>query len=116
MTADELRKDERELRLPKWAQQEFDNLRRHLREAKNRLAANPEDSNTFADDYTTRTPLGRNKRITFYLGEETDGYRNRIDVQIEDGKLYVHGGDGSLRIMPRVSNAIYVDIEDKAVR
>ena len=95
-------------KLPKWAQQELQRLEQDLAHAEEKLAAGPEDSNTFADPYADAArPLGRDTTVEFRFGPETS---EKIQVRIDGDKLYVYGGD-SLAIAPRSSNAIYVKAE-----
>lgn len=102
----EQRKEQR-ARLPKWAQQEIDRLERDLDDARAKLSAGPEDSDTFADPYSeqARRPLGQGPTIMFKLGE-----RNEIRCRVEHdhrGRAYldVNASSGRLAILPRAGNS-----------
>ena len=97
-------------KLPKWAQQEISRLERDLAYARAKLAAGPEDSNTFAEPYgAAPRPLGTGTLIRFQLGDPEDwgGY---IDAHIEGDRLVVHSGH-SLSVKPWASNVIHVKPE-----
>lgn len=93
-------------KLPKWAQSELRRLERDLASARETLAAGPEDSNTFADPYSTRRPLGADPTILFVLGER-DEIRVRVDRD-SHGRAYldVNASSGRLMVHPRSSNGI----------
>lgn len=103
---------ERERKLPKWAQNELRNLRSHTRRLEERLeAVTPADANTFYNDYGRpnlmgpRVGLRRDEKVSFYTTADTDDFNTRIDVNVHDGWLHVHGGR-SLVILPEASNSI----------
>jgi hypothetical protein len=91
-------------RLPRHAQYEIQRLARDLADAQSRLAAGPEDSDTFADPYnTTPRPLGKGTTVRFG-GAGSDG---TFVVKYQDGELEVTAGTGGKRlvIIPRISNS-----------
>jgi hypothetical protein len=92
-------------KLPKWAQRELERLERDLESAQQKLAAGPEDSNTFADPYAAAPrPLGRDVAVEFHTGSDRD---ERVIVRVDGDKVNIYGGD-SLRIFPMSSNVIEV--------
>jgi len=91
-------------RLPQYAQQELVRLTNELSAANAKLAAGPEDSDTFADAYSSNPrPLGKGTRIQFGEGDE-----GMFVAQYVDGELEVTArmnGRNKLAITPRVSNS-----------
>jgi hypothetical protein len=113
--------DEREQRLPKWAQKELESLRRQVRNAERaaeeaRLATSPDESDTIIDRYTEGPiGLGKGARVRFLPeGHEGDGWHhhNYLEVRVEDGGIQVHAG-GQLSILPRVSNSVQIKVVDR---
>jgi len=96
-----------ETKLPKYAQNELKRLRHDLARAKRTLSAGPEDSNTFADPYMDRRPLGKDEVIEFVLGPGTD---NKIRVCVEGDSINLSGGT-ALQIEARASNAFSIRIK-----
>ena len=99
-------------RLPKWARTEIERLRRDLADAKERLAAGPENSNTFADPYLDKKPLGTDTTVEFRLAS---GGKVRVRIARDRGgtKEYVdvmHVGRHAceLAIRPSSSNTFEV--------
>jgi hypothetical protein len=103
-------------RLPKKVQQYIERLERDLQDALDRLAAGPDDSNTFADPYSnTPQPLGHDTRIEFRLDHEVAGARgpyvqSHVDRN-RSGPYIELIGNGSMVIEPRSSNVIRIRIE-----
>lgn len=97
-------------KLPKWAQQEIDRLKRDLTDALDEIAAGPEDSDTFANPYSNAPrPLGKEPTIEFVL-DNSDMFRTRVVRVRKDGdRLYVNGGD-LLTIYPRSSNSLEIAV------
>ena len=100
-------------KLPRWAQQEIDRLKRNEEHYLKKLNAGPEDSDTFADPYASgKRPLGRGTLIEFVLGQNKHGRDQSVRVrteQLRDGTvlLNVSGSDG-LTVYPRASNSIEI--------
>ena len=111
LTPDEYQ--QREGKLPQWAQQSLIALRSENRRLRQALERDGDPtSNTFANDYghyavvAPRQRLGRGTKISFYATEDTDDYNTRVDVwQGEDGWVQVYGGR-SLEILPESGNTI----------
>lgn len=115
--------EERLSRLPKWASDEIQRLNREARELRadiKQMRGEIGDTNTYADPHRSLAgpvsdpddrglPLRRNEQIRFYLSKEkrSDEY---IDVRVENGYLWVHGGAG-LTMKIRASNTIYLRSE-----
>jgi len=94
-------------RLPKWAQNRIEVLERNLESARAKLAAGPEDSDTFADIHTAAVrPLGRGTLVRF----GGQGYDCTFDVEWQDGVLHVQGNASSsaqdMVIKPQMTNAV----------
>lgn len=93
--------------LPKWGQQKIAMLERDLAAAQARLAAGPEDSDTFAGPYNAvPRPLGKGTRIRF----GGMGYDSTFDVNLDETGLHVtaHTGSHAMAIVPNNSNTITV--------
>jgi hypothetical protein len=110
MTADQL------ARLPKYARQRIAQLARDNESLKQAIAERDglvDDANTFANDYGgmrgvgERQPLGEGTKITFYLGNDAEGYSERIDAYVRDGWLQLNGGH-NLIIVPQSGNTARV--------
>lgn len=106
--------DPREERLPKWAQQEIDKLRRDLKYAERKLGTGPGNSNTFTDPHAdVQRPLGKSPTVRFWFTEDREhNHSHYIDVRIvDDGPrdpyLQVMAGH-TLGITPQSSNVIRV--------
>jgi len=103
-------------RLPKWAQMEMKRLIADRAFFAAKLAAGPEDSDTFADPTfdETKRPLGAGTTIEFDLadaGDRQDRLRCRTDATHKGRKyLDVHGGD-SLLVVPQAANAVRIFTE-----
>lgn len=101
-------------KLPKWAQQRIETLERNAAHLSARLEAG-EDSNTIADPFLNRQPLGDGETIRFVIerrpavngsGMYDHAY---FDARIrEDGILQV-SADRRLRIFPHGSNMIHLE-------
>lgn len=97
-------------KLPKWAQSEIKRLNNNVESLSARLAAGPEDSDTFADPYAeTPRPLGQGTTVEFRLSDG-DAWGNRIRVRAKKGALYVLGGDG-IAVFPQSSNTLVIKSE-----
>ncbi len=94
-------------KLPKWAQREIIHLERDLADARAKLSAGPEDSNTFADPYgAAPRPLGNDSTIRFALGDPDD-WGSFIEAYVEGDHVVIRGGNG-LAVLPEASNVIQV--------
>lgn len=95
-------------RLPKWAQRRLEVLEADLADARSRLAAGPEDSDTFADPYRdVPRPLGRGTMIRF--GDVEGG---AFHVNFEDGQLRIQFSSlrsRGLVVLPESSNSVRVE-------
>lgn len=94
-------------KLPKYGSAEIRRLARDLADAKNRLAAGPEDSDTFADPYSsTPRPLGKGTTVRFGTAE----FDGAFTVRYADSRLYVNYGQRSsethLAVLSQSSNAV----------
>ncbi|MCX4554179.1 hypothetical protein [Streptomyces sp. NBC_01500] len=104
--------DPREVRLPKWAQEELRSLRNKLdREAQHNAAlrADVGETNVHVKNYISDDqPLPKDARVEFKLGDRYDRY---IAVHVTGNRLWLYGGR-LLVIHPHVSNAFSVQVED----
>lgn len=94
-------------RLPRWAQNRITALERDLAAARARLAAGPEDSDTFADPYSTDAvrPLGQGPLVRF----GGPGFDCTFDVTWQDDGIAIQGNSGWPRemvIRPQASNTV----------
>ena len=99
-------KDERESKLPKWARDELDSLRRRLDEVKdqNAILRNELPSRIYSQEWAeTETKRFLNDRAPIYF--ETD--HGRLHAYIRDGVLQI-SGYGPVNIEPSASNTFYV--------
>lgn len=99
-------------KMPRYAASEIKRLSGDLDAANARLAAGPEDSDTFSDQYTgPSTPLGKGARIRFIPAPH-----QYIDAQLKEGILEIRAQSDirtHIAVMPRVSNSIGIAlIED----
>lgn len=107
--------DVREARLPKWARQELDRLRRKLRDQERRLTPDPTNGKAvvFTDHYDNPRPVAElGEWVRFYLDDEKD--RNYIDVRVNThGEMQLMGSD-SLMVRCQASNtaAVVTDMSD----
>jgi len=93
--------DDREARLPVWAQHELTRLRRNNADLKARIALGPEDSDTFAHPTAeTPTPLGRGAQVQFGPAE------HNFKVEYEDGELKIYTSSGRLLTLPESTNVV----------
>lgn len=94
-------------KLPKWAQNEIQRLTRDLEDARSQLRAGPEDSDTFADPYSSAPrPLGKGPTIDFVFGEH---WGEQFQARLEGKVLRVNGGN-SIAVLPRASNLVEIEI------
>lgn len=99
-------------KLPKYAQHEIARLAMDLEDARAKLAAGPEDSDTFADPYASvPRPLGKGTTIRFGgLGDQS------FNVFWKEGALEVTGNRGSkdaMAVLPCVSNSVILRFVDR---
>ncbi len=101
-------------KLPKWAQDELTRLESDVARWKAKYEAGPADSDTFADDYLSRRPLGTGERIVFVIepGKVGHSIERRIDARLVGRELEVHGYADSLAIIPSASNHVKVRLAD----
>jgi hypothetical protein len=107
--------DERESRLPRWAQETIRNLRRERDDARKRaeearLATRPADSDALLDYYDD-IPIGLGRRPVYFQLPRGQ----LIYCRVEHGKLVVHGaapGSGHLSVEPQSSNVINLVVRD----
>jgi len=91
--------------LPKWARQEIDRLERDLAYNKAKLAEGPEDSDTFADEYSDAPrPLGRGPTITFKWGGK---WGEKIEARLDGETLIVRGGT-QIDVHPVAGNVVEI--------
>jgi hypothetical protein len=95
-----------ETKLPKYAQDELNRLRRDLAHAHAKLEAGPEDSDTFADPYLHPRPLGKGESVEFRLNPQRK-VRVRI-AQTHRGPELDINADSGLSIEPVAANAIRI--------
>jgi hypothetical protein len=112
--------DQREPKLPVWAQDTINDLRReYARERERaqaaRLATDPDKSTTVIEAYSDRGPIGLgNAVVRFKLGDlashsgPTDGPYVECHVH-DDGSLYVRGS-AQIVLAPDVSNVVRIRV------
>lgn len=109
--------DARLAKLPAWARDEIEHLRRDVDYWTARATAGPEDSDTFAygDPAHARLvdnlPLGRGERIYFVIGEGERPRTVTAHVSAERGALYVStsgGRDEPMIVEPHASNVVTI--------
>lgn len=116
-------RDEREARLPKWAQDELAVLRSQLNSAREQVAAMQGDEPTGVV-YDTRGALGVLKLPKGGVLTLTDdnGYRYDVDLRHErernaDGKrhgvLHIFGSTGGIIVKPWAANYVQIRPEDR---
>lgn len=109
-TVQSMTPDERETRLPVWAQDIINTLRRRTRQAEEALAeyaasTDPENSPAVVDPYSDN-PRGLSlTTINFRLGDEI------VQVGVKGESLEISAVNGGLTIRPHVSNVISVKVE-----
>lgn len=75
--------DDREARLPKWAQYEFSVLRQDLRRCQRLLEEdNTAKTNTYAGSFGDVRALPNNSAVTFWLNED-----DRVIVRVRPGRF-----------------------------
>ena len=103
-------------KLPKWVQSEFaryeDALRvmERLLKIARRVNADGATGKVVADTMFGNDEgfwLRDHANVEFHFGPNR---YNRIDVSLRDGKLYVQGSSGTLRILPVVSNVVSIEL------
>lgn len=109
--------DPREPRLPKWAQEDLQVLRREvltLQDVIRDMRAEIPETDTFISDYVRGdTPLPPGARIDFVVGNHprATSTSQRIQVYIgQEGGLEIQGGS-AVRIEPRASNSLRIFLE-----
>lgn len=106
--------DEREAKLPKWAQQELVHLRRREEELMARIEtrAGSADTNVWvranAGANMGLEPVGRDEQVIFALpGSSGPQPNNYVEVRLlSDGALNVRYAHGTIVLRPRVSNSV----------
>ena len=108
-------KDEREARLPVWAQTKMDQMRRIMAEQvalteKMRMATNPDESTVLIHKYG-ESPIG--------LGDETIEFRTKGGVilvraasprdDLGERGIRIQGYDGRLLVSPSSSNTVQIE-------
>lgn len=94
-------------KLPKWAQQELEMLRKNLAYWQKRALAGPDDSNTVLEPYAKGgRPLGTDVTVRFLL---PNGW---IDARTEDGRVLVRSSH-QLVTLPHVTNTIYLEVRER---
>ena len=109
-----MRKQHDRTKLPVWAQNEISRLERDVEYYKTRLAAGPEDSDTFANPHDDApTPLGQGTLIQFGV---RPGPRFRVRLQDRRGRVDDErpeleiSADDMLEIIPWASNVVRVRV------
>lgn len=113
--------DPREDKLPVWARQKIDQLRRRLATVtdaatQSREGADPENSRALVERWDPRDPLPAfglgDETVVFRLGEaeEMHNHRNTVRVRVTSGdhRLQIMG-DYSIRILPRGANVVEIE-------
>lgn len=107
-------------RLPKWAQEKINGLKRDLQRANENIVSlneGPQDSDTFANPYSdlNRKPLGKGTTIGFYVDRQ-HGERKYFKVEIDkdnEGQFLEIYGSNSFLIEPRSSNVIQIRLNPR---
>lgn len=113
MSCDE--RDEREHKLPKWAQQQLSTLRMmyHLEKSHNEelMSQNPAETDTLIRHYNRPDwNLPRGSRITFNTKHNPGRLHQSITCYVDSGKLHIQG-DYGLELRPRASNSLDIRLE-----
>lgn len=96
-------------KLPVWAQRKIEVLQRDISYLNSKLAAGPENSNTFADPYSSAPrPLGDSPTVEFVVGP--DKLRDRIRVRVEGDEIDVNGST-IMTVRPRAGNSVRIGID-----
>jgi hypothetical protein len=98
--------DAKLLKLPLWARQYIEKVAGDLADAKEKLAAGPDNSNTFVTNYgaSPDRPLGTDPTIQFRLADGAI-----ITARIDGNSVMVRSDGGrSMAIRPKVSNAVSI--------
>lgn len=112
--------DEREARLPKWAQDELATLRRRLSEAEASaeealLATSPETSLAVVNPWD-KIPIGLGSspylRVRFFVGPEPSQDLDYIDVGLRNGRLELMG-QRPFSVLPGSSNRVEVELRGR---
>ena len=103
--------DEREAKLPKWAQERLTKERvlRDRAEASVKVLFTYTKTNTYWEESNDkRHPLPNNASIRFQLGPDMFDY---IEVRIDEKEkaLYIYG-PGRINIRPEASNAVWISL------
>jgi hypothetical protein len=108
-------KQERELRLPIWAQDELSRLRRELNAEQRRNAEFLRDiphSNTAVREYTNPDwPLPDNARVVFNLAPDERRGGDLVAYIDQRGSLTLQG-DRAILVHPQASNAARLTLRD----
>lgn len=107
--------DPREERLAKWARDLIDDLRRKVEDAEReaeeaRLATRPDETDTVIQPYDD-IPIGlpKGERVRFRLGPPGD-LRHYLEVRVADDFTVEVMAGASLRVYPRASNVILLQV------
>lgn len=103
--------DAREDRLPLWAQEHMDSLRRSIRTLQAEFDQDVSDADTFMENNYAVPPeaLGKGVRVLFKVTGETR-WPKEFEVKIKDNKLHV-ASTSQLIIRQTVSNRMEIGIE-----
>lgn len=103
--------DPREGKLPRWAQQELDRLRRNLDHAKASRGEGPEGADTFIRDSADGDqPVAKGQTIRFQTGTGIfDARPCEHGLEIRSDSL----GDRRMVILPQVSNQVIASTVDR---
>jgi hypothetical protein len=113
-TSKALQLDERERRLPKWAQDELTQLRhlieRYQREAEEaRLSTSPDESDTVVDRVLRGGEIGLGKHPRIVFRTRT----GEIEAQVDGGVLRVSSPMGAILVEPRASNSFLAHVRER---
>lgn len=111
---------DREQKLPVWAQDTINMLRRKVKDERGRAdqarrGGGPEDTDTLLDAYDdVPVRLRKGEQVTFRLGERYDQYLQARVTTAYQGKtvLAIHGG-ATLVILPQVTNGVQIAVVDR---
>jgi hypothetical protein len=109
--------DEREAKLPRWAQRELDTLRMRLAESDARYEravatlAGPNTAASIQPNYEApRLPVARFDENIYFATDSDSGPYDQLTVRFDrQGELQIMGGR-SLLVMPKVTNVVAVKL------